>query len=400
MKTDITLEEAVHVLVSVLPEPKTETVPLLEATHRVLAKDLTSLVDHPSLDDSPLDGYAVRFEDTVAATPEHPVRLEVVAEVAAGSAPFTRSLKPGQAIKVFTGAPVPDGTTAIAMVEHTIREGEFVVVARPGVPEIRKRGQDLETGTAYLRRGTVMRGTQIALAAAMGHAGLPVLERPRVAILATGDEVIEPGQALPPGGVYNSNSYGLASLLREMGAEPVLLPRVHDDLDALKASLEPARGSHLVLSSGGVSMGERDFVRTLLEQEGIIHFWRIRVKPGGPPLCGVWNSLPVFGLPGNPVSSLVIFLTVVKPALYARWGITEPAVKTVRARALTAFKGAGQKLGLMRGLLEPDGDGFTVRNFGNQSSGVLRSMVESNALVIIAPQTDVMAGDVVEVIRL
>lgn len=400
MKTDVTLEEAVSILRGVLPEPNAATVSLLEATGRVLAENLTSLVDHPSLDDSPLDGYAVRLEDTVTAMPENPVRLKVMGEVAAGSAPFTRSLEPGQAVKVFTGAPVPDGTTAIAMVEHTVRDGAFVVVSRPGVPEIRKRGQDLETGKTYLKRGTILRGAQIALAAAMGHARLPVLERPKVAILATGDEVIEPGQALPVGGVYNSNSYGLASLLREMGAEPLLLPRVQDDLDALKASLEPARGSHLVLSSGGVSMGERDFVRTLLEQEGNIHFWRIRVKPGGPPLCGVWNGLPVFGLPGNPVSSLVIFLMVVKPALYARWGITEAAFETVHARALTDFKGAGQKVGLMRGLLEPDGDGFTVRNFGNQSSGVLRSMVESNALVLIAPQTSVTEGDVVEVIRL
>ena len=400
MKTDITLEEARDILTGLLPAPKTEMVGLLGATGRVLATDLSSLVDHPSCDDSALDGFAVRMADTTAATPDHPVRLRVLGTVAAGAASFDNHLEPGTAVQVFTGAAVPDGTTGIVMVEHTARDGEFVLVRKPATPDIRRRGQDLEYGQTYLRRGTVLHGSQVALAAAMGHANLPVLERPRIGILSTGDEIIEPGQPLPAGGVYNSNSYGLAAMIQELGGEPMILPNVHDNPDALRSSLNAVGQLHLLLSSGGVSMGERDFVRHLLEHEGTVHFWRIRIKPGGPPLCGEWHGLPFFGLPGNPVSSLVVFLMVVKPALYARWGIVEPAFETVTASALTPFRGAGQKLALLRGLLERNGAAWTIRNFGNQSSGILRSMVEANGLAIVPAGQDVAVGEQLEVVRL
>jgi molybdopterin molybdotransferase len=406
MKTDVTLEEAIDILAGILPAPKPERVALLEAHGRVLAEPLASLVDHPSADDSALDGFAVRLEDTLQATPEAPVRLRVLAQVAAGSEAVSWRLEAGQAVQVFTGAMVPAGATGIVMVEHTTRDGEFVIVHKPGTADIRKRGQDLERGTTYLQPGTILRGAQLALAAAMGHATVVVLERPRIGILATGDELLEPGEPLPPGGVYNSNSYGLAGLIRELGGEPVLLPKVQDDPERLRSSLNAVGDLHLLLSSGGVSMGERDFVRLLLEREGKVHFWRIRVKPGGPPLCGEWNGLPFFGLPGNPVSSLVVFLMAVKPALYKRWGILEPAYETVKATAQTPIKGAGAKLGLMRVnlervRLEPDaGLGWTVRSFGNQSSNILRSMVEANGLAIVPPHTNIEIGETLEVVRL
>ena len=411
MKTDVTLEEAIDILAGILPVPKLERVRLLEAHGRVLAEPLASLVDHPSADDSALDGFALRLEDTLQATPEAPVRLHVLAQVAAGSEAVSLRLEAGQAVQVFTGATVPDGATGIVMVEHTTRDGDFVIVYKPGTADIRKRGQDLEQGKTYLQPGTILRGAQLALAAAMGHATLPVLERPRIGILATGDELLEPGEPLPPGGVYNSNSYGLAGMIRELGGEPVILPKVRDDPELLRSALGQigltgVGDLHLLLSSGGVSMGERDFVRLLLEREGKVHFWRIRVKPGGPPLCGEWNGLPFFGLPGNPVASLVIFLMVVKPALYQRWGIFEPAYETVKATAQTAVKGAGAKLGLMRVnlervRLEPDaGLGWTVRSFGNQSSNVLRSMVEANGLAIVPPHTNIEIGETLEVVRL
>ncbi len=399
MRTDLTLEEAVEILTELLAEPKLERVSLLDASNRVLADDLRSLVDHPSSDDSALDGFAVRLEDTKSATPENPVRLTVVGEVAAGSGAFMGKLEVNQAVKVFTGASVPDGTTGIAAVENTFRDGAFVILNRPATPDVRRRGQDLERGRAYLGRGQILRGPQIALAAAMGHGNLPVLERPRIAILSTGDEVFEPGEDLPDGGVYNSN-YGLAALVREMGGEPIVLPRVPDDLDSIRASLDSALSAHLIVSVGGVSMGERDFVRKLLETEGTVHFWRLKLKPGGPPLCGTWRSTPFFGLPGNPVSSMVVFMMVVKAAFYARYGVLEKPYETVMARALTPFKSYGAKLGLQRATLAQDGPEFTVKPFSNQSSQVLRSMVESNALAMIPPNSSVNAGDVIEVVRL
>jgi molybdopterin molybdotransferase len=400
MRTDVTLLEAVQLLFYALPTPTLETVTLLEGFNRVLGEDLASLCDHPNVDDSALDGYAVRLEETVGATPETPVRLKLIGEVAAGGLGFTGKLEAGQAVKVFTGATVPDGATGIVMVEHTTRDEGDVLLQHPAVPEIRRKGQDLELGEVYLKRGTILRGAEIALAAAMGHAMLPVLERPRIGILSTGDEILEPGTPLPDGGVYNSGSYGLVALLEEMGATAVLLPRVKDDMDALRTAISSVNNLHLLLTIGGVSMGERDFVRLLLEREGHVAFWRIKVKPGGPPILGSLHGQTLFGLPGNPVSSLVIFRLVVKAALYQRWGVTAPAYETVRAVALTPFKSAGAKLGLWRAALEYVDGQYRVGAFSNQSSQVLRSLVQSNALAVVPIGAAVAVGDTLEVIRL
>ena len=234
----------------------------------------------------------------------------------------------------------------------------------------------------------------------MGYASLLVVERPKIAILSTGDEIIEPGQPLPEGAVYNANSYGLAAKLLEMGAEPILLPKVPDDLENTRNAILAATEAHLVLTIGGVSMGERDFVRKLLETEGSIDFWRIKVKPGGPPILGALAGVNVFGLPGNPVSSLVIFDVVVKAALFAWLGMLEPAYETVRAIASTPFKSAGAKQGLWRANLTWTDTHYCVAAFSNQSSQVLRSLVQSNALAIVPPQETREIGDWLEVIRL
>ena len=400
MQTDVTLAQAVQLLHDALPIPQLETVPLLEGYGRVLGEDLASLCDHPNVDDSALDGFAVRLEETLGATPETPVRLKLIGEVAAGGQGFTGQISAGQAVKVFTGATVPDGATGIVMVEHTTRDEGDVLLQQPAIPEIRRKGQDLELGGIYLKRGTILRGAEIALAAAMGHARLPVYERPRIGILSTGDEVLEPGTPLPAGGVYNSGSYGLVALLEEMGATAVLLPRVKDDLDALRSAVAAPTNLHLLLTIGGVSMGERDFVRLLLEREGRVEFWRIKVKPGGPPILGTLHGQTLFGLPGNPVSSLVIFRLVVKAALYQRWGVTAPAYETVRAVALTPFKSAGAKLGLWRAALEYVDGQYRVSAFSNQSSQVLRSLVQSNALAVVPIGEAVAVGDTLEVILL
>jgi molybdopterin molybdotransferase len=400
MRTDLTIPEAVAALLAVLPALKPETVPLLKATGRVLAEDLSSLVNHPNTNDSALDGFAVILEETLSVTPESPMRLQVMGEVAAGAKAFGQTLKSGQAIKVFTGGAVPHGATGIAMVEHTTREGEWVLLHQPAVPEIRLKGQDLETGKMYLPKGTRLNGSNLALAAAMGHANVLVFEQPRIAILSTGDEIIEPGQDLPEGAVYNANSYGLAAKLLEMNAIPILLPKVKDDLENTREAILSDHKAHLVLTIGGVSMGERDFVRKLLETEGTIDFWRIKVKPGGPPILGDLHGMKVFGLPGNPVSSLVVFDVIVKAALFAWLGMLEPAYETVQAIASTPFKSAGAKQGLWRANLTWTGRHYRVAAFSNQSSQVLRSLVQSNALAVVPPQETREIGDWLEVIRL
>ncbi|HWG85049.1 MAG TPA: gephyrin-like molybdotransferase Glp [Deinococcales bacterium] len=399
MLKDVSLEEAVSLLAEALPRPTRDEVSLDDALGRVLAADLASRADHPSLDDSALDGYAVRAADTAGASGDAPRRLRVVAEVPAGS-PWGGTVREGEAARIFTGAPVPAGADGIVAVEHTREEGGDVLVLRPARPEIRARGQDLRAGEVYLRRGTRLAPAHVALAAAMGHARLPVLERPRLAVLATGDELLQPGTDLPPGGVYDSNSYGLVALARAAGAEARRLDGVADDLPALRDALESAGDAHLVLTSGGVSMGARDFVRHLLEREGEVRFWRVRLKPGGPPLLGSWRGRTVFGVPGNPVSAMVVFTVIVRPALHAAWGISGAPYEKVLATAATPFRGAGAKVALQRGTLAAQGSGWTVSAHANQSSGVLRSLSESNALVVVPPGSEVAPGDTVEAIRL
>lgn len=396
MQTDLTIPQAIEALYNVLPQLETETIPLLLAAGRVLSADLASLANHPNTDDSALDGFAVHLESTLSATPATPVRLRLVGEVAAGAKAYAEALQPQQAVKVFTGGAVPKGATGIAAVEHTLRDGEDVLLLQPAQPEIRRTGQDLQVGQVYLQKGTRLNGAQLALAAAMGHAQIPVFKRPKVAILSTGDEIYEPGEPLPEGAVYNAGSYGLYAKLLELGAEPVLLPKVEDNLESLRQAMLAARGADLLLTIGGVSMGERDFVRKLLETEGTPIFWRIKVKPGGPPMLGMLQDLPVFGLPGNPVSSLVVFDVVVRAALLRRMGCAE-ALSVVHAKASTPFKGAGAKLGLWRANLTWTGEHYSVAAFSNQSSQVLRSLVQSNALALVPPQQTRAVGDWLEV---
>jgi molybdopterin molybdotransferase len=396
MQTDLTISEAIDALCAVLPKPRLESVPLTQALGRTLAQDLSSLVNHPNTDDSALDGYAVRLEETLSATPQTPVRLRVVGEVAAGAKAYIGELKPLEAVKVFTGGAVPRGASGIAAVEHTTADGADVLLLQPAQAEIRRTGQDLQTGQVYLHKGKRLDGASLALAAAMGHAVLPVFERPRVAILSTGDEIFEPGQPLPDGAVYNAGSYGLYAKLLELGTDPVLLPKVEDSLDSLRQAMQSAGGVHLLLTIGGVSMGERDFVRKLLETEGAPIFWRLKLKPGGPPMLGMFGELPVFGLPGNPVSSLVVFDVVVRSALLRSLGGFE-GLPSIRAKATTPFKGAGAKLGLWRATVSWSGEHYSVAAFSNQSSQVLRSLVQSNALALVPPFESRDVGDWLEV---
>ncbi len=386
--------------------PKTERLKLFAAHNRVLAEPLVATVNHPSLDDSALDGYAVRIEDTRNATADTPVQLQVVGEIAAGAVPLQKTIVAGQAIKIFTGAPVPPGTTGIVMVENTKSiAGGFVQVLRPATADIRKAGQDLQVGHTYLQPGTILRAPQIALAAAMGHAQVLVYEQPKFIIFSTGDEIAEPGEKLAPGGAFNSNAYGLAALVAELGGTATILPRTPDDLELLAQQLASTQDAHMLLTSGGVSMGERDMVRMLLEREtaagrGQIHFWRINIKPGGPALLGEIFKKLLFGLPGNPVASLIVFKMILRPAVYKRWGITEPAIEKLNATCATPFTGAKNKTSLLRAKMMFGPDGYSVVAFDNQSSGVLRSLTECNALVLLPPDQNAMAGDTVQVITL
>ena len=376
----------------------TEELSLMAALGRILAEDLASKVNHPDDDDTALDGYACREEDAKSAGVGSPVKLKVIGEAPAGK-PFEGHVNPGEAVYIFTGAPIPKGATAVIRVEDTIREGDQVWLLKPASSsDIRRKGDDLEQEQTYLKKGDLLTPGRIGLAAAMGYPAVRVARKPRVGILSTGDEIVEPGEPLPHGGVYNSNSYSVAGLVQDAGGEPVMLGKVSDQVEGLRGQLFRAGELDLLLTSGGVSMGEYDIVRQMLEREGEIHFWKVKIQPGGPFLFAQWSGMPLMGLPGNPVSAMVIFMLFGRPFLFKLLGRTDAAYSQLKATADTPFKPNPTKRVYRRAVLTWKDGRYRVASTGNQSSGVLRSMAEGNALVILEPDVTANVGDLVDVI--
>lgn len=400
--TQISVPEAIGLLREHAPRLPAETVPLAEAAGRTLAAALTSPVDHPSADNSALDGYACRVQDTLSAGRDAPVTLRLVGDIPAGST-FDGEVGAGEAVGIYTGAPVPRGADAIIGVEHTDVSADAVKLFRPANPaDIRPRGQDLRRGEVYLTRGQRLTGAAVGIAAAMGYAEVSVTQRPRVGVMATGDEVVEPGEPIRDGQVYNSNAYALAALVTRAGGEAVPLPNAKDDLEALKTSLSTLQ-LDLLLTSGGVSMGRYDFVRDLLIGHGTVHFWKVAMKPGGPVMFGRYGELPMLGLPGNPVSSLVVFRLLGEALLAAALGSSDPLPYEARIPAVagTPFRGSGLKETFARATLGFDAEGrYVASSTGNQSSGVLRSLLLADALAVVPPHTHVEVGGALEVIPL
>ncbi len=397
--------EAATLLRDAAPAPVSEPVALEEALGRVLAADVASLCDHPTVDESALDGYACRVEDTAGAGAQAPVRLRVVGEAPAGR-PYAGSVGAGETVRIFTGAVLPEGADGIVAVEAS-REPEdapgtveLLAEARPG--DVRRQGQDLVEGQVYLPRGRRLHAGSVGLAAAMGHARLPVARRPRVALLTTGDEVVPPGGPLARGQVYDSNGASLMALGRAAGADMVRLPAVADDPEALGSALRKVGGVDLLLTSGGVSMGRYDLVRELLFERGNVVFWKVAMKPGGPALFGRFEDTAVLGLPGNPVSSMVVFLVLARAFIDAALGRSDPSPYFDRRWAVAGAKlhANATKESLLRVTLAERDGRWLARPLTNQSSGVLRSMAAADALALVAPGRDVASGENVPVIPL
>lgn len=375
-------------LADLLPPPQTETVGVAEAAGRYLAEDLAARVSHPSATESALDGIACREADTLGASPDSPTHLRVVGESRAG-VPFAGQVGAGECVRIYTGAPVPRGADAICPVEQLEDEGEEgVLLLRPASPgDVRPEGGDFQVGEVVLHGGVRLTPARLALAVSLGHASVPVRRRLRVAVLSTGDEVREPGTPLAPGQVYDSNRYGLSAMIRDAGCEVIDLGHSPDSPERLAELIDGVGGADVLLTSGGVSMGKYDFMRDLLLEQGRVSFWKVRLRPGGPAMLGGWRGLPVFGLPGNPVSSLVVFQVIVRPAL------TGEAPFTLRLRAATPFRAIADKAAYWRGNVQ----GGTVSDYGKQGSGVLRSLADTGALVIVPEGQPVAVGEEVEV---
>ncbi len=382
-----------------------ETVTVAQASGRVLGEDLASLVDRPPADDSALDGYACLVSDTASASVDRPVRLRLVGRSHAG-APFTGRVGSGEAAYVATGGFVPaseSGEVGVVGVENAAEEGGSVSLTRAASSAaVRARARDLRAGVVYLRAGDDLGPVQVGLIAGMGHAQAVVARRPRVAIVSTGDELVSPGSSPEPGQLFESNLPTLVAAATQSGYEVARSGRVADEPAALARLLDDlaSDGIDLALTIGGISKGEREPVREVLEASGELVFQRVTARPGGPLTFFRHGSLPVLALPGNPVSSLVCFSLFARAFLDAALGRTAPPPYRARLRARAAQDLASDaKTVFHRVSLSVSEDGAVAMPFEDQSSAVSRSLAFSSALAV-APPGGVRAGEVLDVIPL
>jgi molybdopterin molybdotransferase len=399
----LTPAEALRAILGATTVLPPETVPVGEALGRVLAQAVVATRDLPPADNSAMDGYAVRREDLIGASETSPVALRVSQAIAAGAA-AGGALEPGSAARIFTGAPVPPGCDAVVRQEDTDRDGERVVVrVAPAHREhIRDAGEDVRAGDTVLVAGSRVGPPHVGLLASLGRSVVTVHQRPRVAILSGGDELVEPDASVAGGRIVSSNSYSLAAQCREIGAEPVYLGIARDTPEDLERLVRAGLAADLLVSSAGVSVGDRDYVRDVLQKVGCsLVFWGVKMKPGYPLTFGRFSEAEgplVFGLPGNPVSAMVTFEQFVRPAIRKMMGHRRLFRPTLQARlAETLTKKAG-RLHFVRVVLERDGEALVAHSTGNQSSGVQQSLTRANGLLVFpADATELRAGDVATV---
>ena len=399
----ISVREALASVLRDLPQVGSEQVALPAAVGRVMAEAVQAPRNVPPFRNSAMDGYAVRAADIATATAQEPVTLRVVELLAAGAAPQC-VVDVGTATQIMTGSVMPDGADAVVRVEDTEAETGRVRV-RAAVAHganVREPGEDMRAGETVLTAGRPLRPADIGLLASLGIAVVRVRRRPVVAIVSTGDELVELGQPLAPGQIVNSNAYTLAAAVHEAGGVPRVLGIVRDTVEDLRNAFLEALTSDMALSTGGVSMGAFDLVRQTLADLGVQErFWKVAQKPGKPLTFGMRERVPVFGLPGNPVSSLVCFYLYVRPALRALQGLDHlhlPVVQATLEEAVHTAKGLTE---FVRGTLHGEPGAYRVRATGSQSSGVLRSMSLGQVLIVAPPQVSTMeCGSVVRVIQL
>ena len=400
----LSVEEALARVLSAFQPLAAERVPILDALERVLAEDVAAAGDIPPHANSSMDGYAVQSADTTGASTTAPIRLHVVGEVAAGHLPDA-DVTPGTAVRIMTGAPLPEGADAVVKVEDTSSQETWVDIhaAAPAGQYIRPAGEDVRRGERVLARGTLLRPQEIGMLATLGHTHVQVHRRPRVAILATGDEVLPIDAPLVPGKIRNANSYSNAAQVSKLGGVPILLGIAHDRVEELTAKIEAglAQDVDLLLTSGGVSVGDFDLVKDVLAAEGEIAFWRVRMKPGKPLAFGHIGGVPVLGLPGNPVSVMVSFEMFVRPALLKMQGRTDLVRPIVEATLVEAVTRKDERRHYLRVHVEHQEGTYRAHLTGGQGSGILSSMVKANGLAIIPEDwTHAEAGSQVSVILL
>lgn len=372
-----------------------ERVPLYEAAGRVLAEDLVAPWDMPRWDNSAMDGYAVRSEDCAGCA-----ELRLTGYRPAGEADAA-PLEPGCAMRIMTGAPLPAGADAVVPIEDAAESGGRVRFAGPVAPRahVRFKGEDVRTGERIISSGTLLGPPEINMLASCGNVLVSVFRRARVAILATGDELVEPGEPLAPGKVINSNSVSISAAVREAGGVPLVLGIARDDRDILRAGLAEGLKADALVTTAGVSVGDRDLVRDALRDLSVEEiFWKIDVKPGRPTAFGMKDGKPVFSLPGNPVSGMVTFEMFVRPALLKMMGHARPVRPLVKAALSEAFAKKAGRVMLLRVRVEFLEGRYVAAISGDQKTGIVRTMLRANGIAILgADRTAFRAGEAVDV---
>jgi len=396
------LEEAVVRILAAVPSARRETVSLEDANGRVLLEPVSSPIDLPAFDNSAMDGYALRAEDVVAAKVDAPIRLHLIGRVVAGET-FQDEVKRGTCVRLFTGSPMPKGADSVVMQEDIRSEpdkpGEIIVLEAVRAWEnVRFRGEDVRSGTCLAKAGQILNAGRLSLLAATGAHEVTVGRQPNVGLISTGSELKEPGQRLGPGQIYESNRIGLGALIRDTGSKPSIFPPVPDKPEATEqAILQAFKECDIVVTTGGASVGELDLVRSSFARlGGEIEFWKVAIKPGRPFMFGRLGTQLLFGLPGNPVSALVTFLLLVRPALLRMQGANEVELPAVMGILAEGLSNPGSRRHFVRVSIDAAGK---VSLAGSQASHLLLSFAAANGLVDVPPLCSLAVGSSVLVKR-
>ncbi len=395
----LSVEEALEKILDGVSVLEAEEKPLLDALGQVLVEDATARFPIPPLDNTAMDGYAVRAVDTEGAAPESPVRLTVAGELAAGAV-YEGEVRPGTAVRIMTGAPLPAGADAVVPFEDTDEPPgrEFGTFAKPVQSvamsravhkgdNVRYAGEDIASGRRVVAAGTLLRAAHVGALAAMGRATVRVVRRPVIAVLSTGDELVPLGQTLGPGQIHDSNTYSVSALVKEAGGVPKTLGIAADNVEALTAKIRGGLDADMLLTSAGVSRGDYDVVKHVLAREGEIAFWAVRMKPGKPLAFGSFardeRRVPHIGFPGNPVSSMISFELFARPAIFKMMGRSNWQRPTLRVIIEDGIANRDGRRIFARAVVRERNGRYYASLTGPQGSGVLTSMMVANALVVV-----------------
>jgi molybdopterin molybdotransferase len=395
------LDEAQKVVLDAAPVLGLEKTSILDVLGRVLGEDIIAERENPPWDNSAMDGFAVRWDDIKQEQAiQKAVTLSIIEDVPAGTMP-SKAVGPGQAIRIMTGAPIPQGADTVLKVEDTEHTPHSVRVfkAEPKGANIRPQGEDVRKGECIIAKGTRIRPSEAGMLAILAKSFVFVYQRPRVAILSTGDELADLDERFSEEKIINSNSYGIAAAVQEAGGIPLLLGIARDTPAALKEKISQGLNADILVLSGGVSMGDYDFTKTVFHELGAeMHFWKLAIRPGQPLAFGKIHGKLAFGLPGNPVSSMVTFEQLVRPAVLKMSGCRSYGRPVVQAIFQGTFSKRGDRRHFLRGILTNEEGVFKVRTTGDQGSGILTSMVKANCLIDVPVEVErINTGDEVVV---